>query len=507
MKERAYPVYTVNKHAEGLLVGGHPWVYENDILNSPENEPENGTLADVVSTKGSYLGTGFVSLKSKIRVRLISRNANDTFDAAFWRRRVEYAWSYRKTVLEPADLSACRVIFGEADQFPGLTVDRFSNILVTQTLSVGMEKLKPILFPILAEVLRADGQTIDGIYERNDEALRAKEGLEQNKGWFELPGETHPASTQTEICENGVYYHVDFENGQKTGFFLDQKYNRRAVARLAAGHTVLDCFTHTGSFALNAAAGGAARVTAADISAEAIAMAQRNAQRNGLTNMDFLCEDTFELLPRLEREGHPYDFIILDPPAFTKARRTVENAMRGYKEINYRAMKLLPRGGYLATASCSHFATEELFIKMLRAAAKDAHRQLRQIEVKQQAPDHPILWGVPVCLVYLIAVFNEHMQAAVRTKDKNGGAEILLFDKGRQQLVLTGKRAVQQVERMMLLQLLNMRSDRFEDRELLRILFQSVGCGLAQHELGASALCDLQLKHLIENAGSLRFAE
>ena len=200
MKERAYPVYTVNKHAEGLLVGGHPWVYENDILNSPENEPENGTLADVVSTKGSYLGTGFVSLKSKIRVRLISRNANDTFDAAFWRRRVEYAWSYRKTVLEPADLSACRVIFGEADQFPGLTVDRFSNILVTQTLSVGMEKLKPVLFPILAEVLRADGQTIDGIYERNDEALRAKEGLEQNKGWFELPGETHPASTQTEIC-------------------------------------------------------------------------------------------------------------------------------------------------------------------------------------------------------------------------------------------------------------------------------------------------------------------
>ena len=378
---RNYPVYTVNKHAEGLLVGGHPWVYENDILGSPEAEPENGTLVDVVSTKGAYLGTGFLSLKSKIRVRLISRNANDTFDAAFWKRRVEYAWAYRKTVLEPADLTACRVIFGEADQFPGLTVDRFSNILVTQTLSVGMEKLKPILFPLLAEVLRADGQTIEGIYERNDEALRAKEGLAQNKGWFDLPGETHPDSTQTEICENGVFYHVDFENGQKTGFFLDQKYNRRAVARIAAG--------------LNAAKGGAARVTAADISAEAIAMAQRNAQRNNLTNMDFLCEDTFELLPRLEKEGHPYDFIILDPPAFTKARRTVENAMRGYKEINYRAMKLLPRGGYLATASCSHFATEELFIKMLHAAAKDAHRQLRQIEVRQQAPDHPILWGVP----------------------------------------------------------------------------------------------------------------
>ena len=314
--ERSYPIYKVNKKAEASLVGGHPWVYENDILEFPEAEPENGTLADVVSPKGAYLGTGFVSLKSKIRVRLISRNANDTFDASFWRRRVEYAWAYRKTVLEPADLSACRVIFGEADQFPGLTVDRFNNILVTQTLSVGMEKLKPLLFPLLAEVLRADGQTIDGIYERNDEALRAKEGLEQSKGWFELPGESHPASTQTEICENGVYYHVDFENGQKTGFFLDQKYNRRAVARLAAGHTVLDCFTHTGSFALNAASGGAARVTAADISADAIAMAQRNAERNGLTNMDFLCEDTFELLPRLEKEGHPLRFHHPRPAGF-----------------------------------------------------------------------------------------------------------------------------------------------------------------------------------------------
>lgn len=391
---RSYPVYTVNKKAEASLVGGHPWVYENDITASPDETPENGSLVDVVSQKGAYLGTGFLSLASKIRVRVLSRNANDSFDVNFWRRRVQYAWDYRKTVLEPDDLSACRVIFGEADQFPGLTVDRFNNILVTQTLSFGMEQLKPILFPLLAEVLRTDGQQIDGIYERNDEALRAKEGLPQNKGWFVLPGETPPASTETEICENGVYYHVDFENGQKTGFFLDQKYNRRAVARLAAGHTVLDCFTHTGSFALNAAKGGAARVTAADISAEAIEMARRNAQRNGLTNMDFVCEDTFALLPRLEKEGSPYDFIILDPPAFTKARRTVDNAMRGYKEINYRAMKLLPRGGYLATASCSHFATEELFIRMLHAAAHDAHRQLRQIEVRQQGPDHPILWGV-----------------------------------------------------------------------------------------------------------------
>ena len=392
--ERNYPRYTVTAKAEAAILRGHPWVYDAEIT-ATEGQAENGGLVDVISKKGRYLGTGFLSEQSKIRVRLVSRNANDRFDADFWARRVKYAWDYRKTVMAPEELTCCRVIFGEADHFPGLTVDRFNNILVTQTLSVGMEKLKPILFPLLVQVLHADGQTIEGIYERNDEALRAKEGLAQNKGWFDLPGETHPDSTQTEICENGVFYHVDFENGQKTGFFLDQKYNRRAVARIAAGHTVLDCFTHTGSFALNAAKGGAARVTAADISAEAIAMAQRNAQRNNLTNMDFLCEDTFELLPRLEKEGHPYDFIILDPPAFTKARRTVENAMRGYKEINYRAMKLLPRGGYLATASCSHFATEELFIKMLHAAAKDAHRQLRQIEVRQQAPDHPILWGVP----------------------------------------------------------------------------------------------------------------
>ena len=395
MKERAYPVYTVNKHAEGLLVGGHPWVYENDILHAPDTEPVNGTLADVVSPKGAYLGTGFVSLHSKIRVRLISRNANDTFDAAFWRRRVEYAWAYRKTVLEPADLTACRVIFGEADQFPGLTVDRFHDILVTQTLSVGMEKLKPVLFPLLAEVLRADGQTIAGIYERNDEALRAKEGLEQNKGWYALPGETVPDSPVVEIVENGVKYLVDVENGQKTGFFLDQKYNRRAVGRLAAGKTVLDCFTHTGSFALNAALGGAKHVTAVDVSESAVEMARANAERNGVSDiMDCVAANVFDLLPQLEKEPVKYDFIILDPPAFTKSRKTVANAITGYKEINYRAMKLLPRGGYLATCSCSHFATAEKFEAMLRSAAHDAGVQLRQIEARQQACDHPILWGV-----------------------------------------------------------------------------------------------------------------
>ena len=392
---RSYPAYTVTKKAELSIVQGHPWVYADEITDAPETQPENGALVDVLSQKGRYLGTGFLSLASKIRVRLLSRNANDTFDEAFWQRRFEYAWAYRKTVLRPEDLTCCRVIFGEADQMPGLTVDRFGTVLVAQILSVGMEVRKEQLLPLLARVLRADGQQIDGIYQRNDAALRDKEGLEQGKGWLEIPGEQHPASTETEICENGVYYNVDFESGQKTGFFLDQKFNRRAVANIARGKTVLDCFTHTGSFALNAALGGAAHVTAVDVSESAVEMARRNAARNGLEDrMDFVCEDVFDLLPRLEREGSPYDFIILDPPAFTKARRTAQNAMRGYKEINYRAMRLLPRGGYLATASCSHFASEAMFIKMLHAAAHDAGRQLRQIEVRQQAPDHPILWNV-----------------------------------------------------------------------------------------------------------------
>ena len=393
--ERGYPSFTITKKGEASLTGGHPWVYFDEITSQPDTLPQPGDLVDVLSQKGRWLGTGFYSPQSKIRIRVLSRNANDKFDKAFWERRLEYAWAYRKQVMGPVDCQCCRVIFGEADQFPGLTVDRFGSILVTQTLSVGMEVLKPLLFPLLVEVLRRDGQTITGLYERNDVALREKEGLPQYKGWFDLPGEEHPQSTQTTIRENGVEYLVDFENGQKTGFFLDQKYNRLAVAKLAAGRRVLDCFTHTGSFALNAAMGGAAHVTAVDVSQNAVEMARANALRNGLEDrMDFVCSDVFDLLPQLEAQGHPYDFIILDPPAFTKARRTAQNAMRGYKEINYRAMKLLPRGGYLATASCSHFATEEMFIKMLRSAAHDTGRQLRQIEVRQQAPDHPILWGV-----------------------------------------------------------------------------------------------------------------
>ena len=339
--------------------------------------------------------TGFLSQQSKIRVRLISRNANDRFDEAFWRRKLQWAWDYRKSVMDPADLDACRVIFGEADAFPGLTVDKFHDLLSVQVLSVGMENLQDLLLPALVDILRQDGQPIRGVFLRNDVALRAKEGLPQGKGWYPLPGETPPDSPVVEIVENGVKYLVDVENGQKTGFFLDQKYNRRAVGRLAAGKTVLDCFTHTGSFALNAARGGAKHVTAVDVSEFAVACARENARRNGLSDvMECVAANVFDLLPQLEQQPKRYDFIILDPPAFTKSRKTTQRAMTGYKEINYRAMRLLPRGGYLATCSCSHFATEELFLKMLRSAAKDAGVQLRQIEARQQCCDHPILWGV-----------------------------------------------------------------------------------------------------------------
>ena len=393
--ERNYPRFITTAKGTKWVEQGHPWIYADEVIRE-EGECENGALVDAVSEKGKYLGTGFVSRQSKIRVRLVSRNANDRFDEAFWRRRIQYAWDYRKTVMG-ADLSCCRVIFGEADGFPGLTVDRFSDLLVTQTLSVGMERLKPMLFPLLVQVLRQDGQEIRGVFERNDVAIRSLEGLEQNKGWFPLDGEPMPDSPITEICENGIYYQVDVENGQKTGFFLDQKYNRLAVARLARGKRVLDCFTHTGSFALNAAMGGADHVTAVDISASAIEMARANAIRNGLEDrMDFVTADVFDLLPTLaEQGGKPYDFIILDPPAFTKSRKTVDSAQRGYKEINLRALKLLPRGGYFATASCSHFMPSEQFQRMLRSAAADAGVELRQIEARQQAPDHPILWNVP----------------------------------------------------------------------------------------------------------------
>ena len=392
--ERNFPKAIITKKGENWVGGGHPWIYDAEVL-SIEGEYENGSLVDAVSEKGKYIGTGFISTESKIRIRLVSKNANDKFDREFWKRRVKYAWDYRKTVMGE-DIGCCRLIFGEADQFPGLTVDKFGDILVTQCLSIGMEKIKNTIFPLLHEVLSEDGQTVRGIYERNDVAIRKLEGMEENKGWFEIPGVPVPDSTETEIVENGIKYNVDFENGQKTGFFLDQKYNRLAVSKIAKGKRVLDCFTHTGSFALNAAKGGASHVCAVDISESAIEMAKRNAEQNGLTGtMEFRVADVFDLLTNLDNKKEKFDFIILDPPAFTKSRKTVDSAFKGYKDINLRAMKLLPRGGYFATASCSHFMPDELFVKMLRAAAKDAGVELRQIEARQQSPDHPILWNVP----------------------------------------------------------------------------------------------------------------
>ena len=392
--DRGYPRFTITPKAEAAIVRGHPWVYDAEVL-SIEGTPENGKLVDILNKKGRYLGTGFLSQQSRIRVRLISRNANDRFDEAFWERKLRWAWEYRKSVMAQEDLDCCRIIFGEADAFPGLTVDKFHDLLSVQVMSLGMEGIKDFLFPTLVRILREDGQTIRGVYERNDVALREKEGLTQYKAWFPLEGEAVPDSPITEITENGIQYLVDVENGQKTGFFLDQKYNRQAVARLARGKTVLDCFTHTGSFALNAARGGAKHVTAVDVSESAVEMARANARRNGLDDvMECVTANVFDLLPQLEKEPRKYDFIILDPPAFTKSRKTVANAITGYKEINYRAMRLLPRGGYLATCSCSHFATEEKFTAMLHDAARDAGVQLRQIEARQQSCDHPILWGV-----------------------------------------------------------------------------------------------------------------
>lgn len=435
---RPYPMAFITPKGERACRAGHPWVYDAEVerivapgdpkiaardwretIETGGITPENGALVDVLSRKGAYLGTGILSLSSKIRIRLLSTNANDAFDAAFWERKIRWAWDHRRAVMGD-DVSACRMIFSEADGFCGLVVDRFNDVLVTQTLAHGMERLKPVVFPLLVKVLAEDGVEIRGIYERNDVSTRKLEGLEESCGWFPLHGKpaasAQPSlasvaaplapsdvtaaefgSTTTEIVENGVRYHVDFENGQKTGFFLDQKYNRRAVANIARGRRVLDCFTHTGSFALNAAEGGAEHVHAVDISQLAVDMAESNARLNGFENrMSFQAVNVFDLLPEIEApKKAPYDFIILDPPAFTKSRKTIDSATRGYHEINYRAMKALPRGGYLATCSCSHFMDTGRFRKMLVSAAHDAGVQLRQIEERQQSPDHPIVWGIP----------------------------------------------------------------------------------------------------------------
>lgn len=392
---RNYPEIIITPKGEKFLRNGHVWVYGDEITHI-QGEYVNGDLVDVYSPKHRWLGTGYINDHSKIRVRIISHNTNDRFDEAFYRRRVSYAVDYRRTVMGE-DFSCCRLIFGEADSFPGLTVDRFNDILVTEVLSLGTEQIKDMLYRQLVEVLAERGVHIRAIYERNEAGLREKEGLPKYKGFYPLPGLATDLDGHTEICENGIFYDVDYINGQKTGFFLDQKYNRLAAAKLAPGKHVLDCCTHTGAFALNAAKAGALHVTAVDISQDALDLAKANAHRNGLAEkMTFCKEDVFILLGQLaEKKSRQYDYIILDPPAFTKSNATVANAYRGYKEINSKAMKALSRGGYLATCSCSHFMTEDLFRQMLQEAATLADVKLRQIECRQQSADHPILWGVP----------------------------------------------------------------------------------------------------------------
>ena len=392
--EREYARMKITPKAERALRQGHPWVYGEEITAS-EGCWEDGDIVDILSSKGRWLGAGFVNSSSKIRVRIISRNTNDRFDEAFFRRRVSYALRYRQAVMGE-DISACRLIFGEADQFPGLTVDRFEDILVAEVLSLGIDRRKELVFRLLKEETAKLGLKIRAIYERSDSPLRAKEGLENVCGFVSLPGLETGLDGHVIITENGVRYDVDYIHGQKTGFFLDQKYNRLAAARLAKGRKVLDCFTHTGAFALNAARAGAAHVTAVDISADALEQAARNAALNGLSEkIDFRQADVFRFLTDAAGTGGDWDYIILDPPAFTKSGATADSAYRGYREINRRAMQLLPRGGYLATCSCSHFMPAQRIEQMLRDAAADASVSLRQIEARQQSPDHPILWGVP----------------------------------------------------------------------------------------------------------------
>ena len=392
---RQYPSVTVSKKAEAGLRAGHLWVYGEELTELPDGLL-NGEIVDVFSQKRRYLGSGFYNGVSKIAVRLISDNANDSFDEAFFGRRVKYALAYRRTVMG-GDLSCTRLIFGDADFLPGLIVDKFGPVLVSQVMCLGTELRKDAIYAALIDQLREAGEEIRALYERNDVQVRKKEGLPLTKGYYAYAGlsTSDEVGGVVEIAENGIRYLVDYVNGQKTGFFLDQKFNRRAVAEIARGKRVLDCFTHTGAFALNCAAAGALSVTAVDVSEEALRRARQNADLNGRDRIEFLAADVFDYLTALEKSGRsPYDLIVLDPPAFTKSTATVAAAYRGYKEINLKAMRILPRGGYLATCSCSHFMTDTLFRKMLADAAADAGVRFRLIEARKQAKDHPILSGV-----------------------------------------------------------------------------------------------------------------
>ena len=374
------------KKGEGrTLKAGGAWIFDNEI-DKVEGTPEDGSLVEVRDFDGYGMGTGFYNSRSKIRVRMMSRKAGQVIDRDFLRMRVQNAWDYRKKTV---DTSSCRIIFGEADFLPGLVVDKFSDVLVVQSLALGIDRMKEEILSLLVEALRADGVEIRGIYERSDAKVREQEGLPRQKGFI---GAEFP--TRVQIVENGVRYEVDVEDGQKTGFFLDQKYNRLAVQKLCKDARVLDCFTHTGSFALNAAYAGAKEVIGVDASELGVEQARKNASLNGLENVaSFVCEDVFELLPRLEKEGEKFDVVILDPPAFTKSRNSIKNAIKGYREINLRGMKLVKDGGYLCTCSCSHFMDYELFTKTINQAAHNVHKRLRQVEYRTQAPDHPILWA------------------------------------------------------------------------------------------------------------------
>ena len=381
--ERA--VVTLKKGGGRAMKAGGMWIYDNEI-EFVSGDFENGDVVEVCDFDGYGMGCGFINTRSKITVRMLSRKKDAIIDEAFIRRRVRDAWNYRR---DTVDTSSCRVIFGEADFLPGIVVDKFSDVLVVESLALGIDRWKLTIVKALKEILAEDGILIRGVYERSDAKVRLQEGMERSKGFI---GETF--DTKVEIVENGVRYLVDVEDGQKTGFFLDQKNNRAAVHRLCKGKKVLDCFTHTGSFALNAGIAGASSVLGVDASQLAVDQAAENAALNGLQDrVRFLCADVFELLPRLEAQGEKYDVVILDPPAFTKSRNSVKNAVKGYREINLRGLKLVRDGGYLATCSCSHFMEPELFAKTIREAAAGAHKRLRQVEFRTQGPDHPILWA------------------------------------------------------------------------------------------------------------------
>ena len=404
LTERNLPkgIATLKKGEGRTLKAGGLWIYDNEVAEV-SGAFSDGDMVEVRDYNGYPLGQGFINRKSKILVRMMTRNPKAEIDREFLRMRVQNAWDYRKHTV---DTGSCRVIFGEADFLPGLVVDKFSDVLVVQSLALGIDRFKLQIVELLKEVLKADGIEIRGVYERSDAKVRLQEGMERIKGPI---GEAF--ETKVEIEENGVRYLVDVEEGQKTGFFLDQKYNRKAIWKLCPGARVLDCFTHTGSFALNAGKAGAAHVIGADASELGVMQARENAVLNGLEDIvEFQCADVFELLPELEQRGELFDIVILDPPAFTKSRNSVKNAVKGYREINLRAMKLIRDGGYLATCSCSHFMDPELFAKTIGQAAGNVHRRLRQVEYRTQAPDHPILWGADESLYlkfYIFQVFEE----------------------------------------------------------------------------------------------------